>query len=101
RFYNARHDQFAAIGNRCHRDRHLQWRHPDLVSHRDPRDGYLAPRLRWSNEAGDLARQLNSRALAKSEPSDVLVEFLIADRQCELSRSDIARLDENVAHAQL
>ena len=74
-------------------DSGVQWRHADLVSHRDPRDGYLAPRLRWSNEAGDLARQFNSRALAKSEPSDVLVKFLVADRQCELRRSDIARFD--------
>src|SRR5207247_4874082 len=96
-----RHDQFAAVGNRCHCDRHLQRRDPDLVPHGNTCDGDFAPGLRWPNETVDLAWQLNSCALAKSEASNVLVEFLFAHSEREFGRSDVARFDENFAHAEV
>jgi hypothetical protein len=57
--------------------------------------------LRWPNETVDLAWQLNSCALAKSEASNVLVEFLFAHSEREFGRSDVARFDENFAHPEV
>src|SRR5437667_795266 len=101
RFHDARHDEFAAVGNRRHRHCHLQWRDPDLVPHRNTGDGDFAPGLRRPNEPIDLAGQLNSRALAKSEAANVLVELLFAYTEREFSCSDVARFNENVAHAKV
>ncbi len=73
----------------------------DDLSHRYASNGNLAPCLRRPNYSIDLARQFNSRALAKPEAANVFVEFLIADAQSQFGRADIAGFDENVAHAQI
>src|SRR5438876_2967487 len=101
RFYDARCDQFAAIGNRRHCHGHLQWRDPDFVPHWDARDRNFAPRSRRTNKSVDLTGELNSGALTKSEAADVFVKLLFANVDRELGCADVARLDENVAHAQV
>src|SRR5205823_9918263 len=101
RFHNARHDQLAAVGNGRHRCRHLQRCHSDLMPHRNTGDGNFAPRFWRPNEPVNLARQLNSCALAESEASNVFVKFLVAHSESKFSRSDIARFDEDLAHAQI
>src|SRR5438128_4592869 len=101
RFHDPRHDQFATVSNRRHCHRHLQWCHPDLVPHGDTSDGDFAPRLRRPNEPVDLTGQLNSGALAEPETSNVFVKLLFAHAQSEFGRSDVARFDKNIAHAQI
>ena len=62
-------------------DRHLQRRHPDLVTHRNARDRNLAPGLRRTNHAADFARQFDPGSLAETEAPDVFVEFLVAQTE--------------------
>src|SRR4029077_20782470 len=49
----------------------------------------------------DLAWQFNPSALAKSKAPDVFVKFLIADAESKFRCPDVARFDQNVAHAQI
>ena len=101
RLHDARRDEFAAIGDRRHGGGHLQRRHPDFVAHRNPRDRNLAPGLRRPNHPADFTGQFDPGALAKSKAPDVFVEFLVADRDRQLRRADVARFHENVPHAQV
>jgi hypothetical protein len=57
--------------------------------------------LRRPNHAGNFARQFDAGAFAKTETADVFVKFLLAEHERELGRADVARLNENVLHAQL
>src|SRR5215831_19327431 len=71
------------------------------MTHRNARDGDFAPRLRRANDSIDLTRQFNSRTLAKSKTTDVFVKLLVADAQGKFGCSDVARFNENLAHAQI
>src|SRR5437762_2022353 len=73
----------------------------NFVSHRNAGDRNLAPRSRRTNDSVNLTGKLNSRALAKSEATDVLIKLLLADTERELCRADVTRLDENIADAEI
>ena len=71
------------------------------MPHRNTGDRDFAPRFRRPDEPVDLAGQLNSRALAESEASNVFVKLLLAYTEAKFGRSDIARFDENLAHTEI
>src|SRR5213075_1741478 len=73
----------------------------DFVAHWNPGDRNSAPRLRRPNHTSDFAGQLDPRPLAESKAPDVLVEFLLPDRNRQLRSADIARFHQDVPHAQL
>src|SRR5262249_33960709 len=80
---------------------HLQWRDADFVPHRNAGDGNFAPCLWRTNHSIDFTGQFNSGSLTKSKAPDVFVKFLVADGQSKLCCSNVARLDQNVADAQI
>ena len=53
------------------------------------------------NHAANLARQFDAGAIAEAETADVFVELLFAEHERHLGRADVARMDENVLHAQI
>ena len=71
------------------------------MPHRNSRNGNFAPQPRRANHSIDLARELNSSALTKSKPANVFVKLFFANAESKLGCPDVARFDQNVAHAQV
>ena len=90
RLYHPRCHEFAAIRDRRHRGGHLQWGYPDLVAHRNACNGNFAPGLWRPNHPSDFSGQFNSSPFAESKAPDVLVEFLVADRDRQLRCPNVA-----------
>ena len=53
------------------------------------------------NHSANFARQFDAGAIAKTKTADVFVKLLFTQHDRHLGGADVARMDEDVLHAQI
>ena len=94
--HQRRLEQHAAVGEHGVGGRELEWRHRQLVPHREARRTLLRPRARGAEPAGRLTRQLDAGRRAEAEVAQPLELLDRREPRTELRDPDVARQSDHV-----